>query len=63
VTPTLPDILDDHLILRAVQTDADAEKVIELNAQVHGADEGEIVRYWLYHGHPAMQREDWQPSR
>lgn len=59
MTPTLPDILDDHLILRAVQTDADAEKVIELNAQVHGADEGEIVRYWLYHGHPAMQREDW----
>jgi predicted N-acetyltransferase YhbS len=54
-----PDILDNNLVLRAVQTDADAEKVIKLNAQVHGADEGEIVRYWLYHGHPTMQREDW----
>jgi predicted N-acetyltransferase YhbS len=54
-----PRTLEDGFTLRAVRTDADAEKVIDLNAQVHGPDEGEAVRYWLFEGHPKMRREDW----
>jgi len=45
--------------LRAVETDADAEQVSAINAEIHGPDEGAIVRRWLFEGHPATSRPDW----
>jgi GNAT superfamily N-acetyltransferase len=56
---SFPRSVGDGLLLRAVQTDAEAEKVIALNAEIHGPDEGEVVRHWLFHGHPTMSRGDW----
>jgi GNAT superfamily N-acetyltransferase len=47
------------LELRAVQTDEEAEKVAVLNGQMHGLEEENIVRHWLFHGHPTMKRDDW----
>lgn len=52
-----PRSLGDGLTLRAVETDADAAKVIAINAEVHG--EGDIVRHWLMEGHPVIFREGW----
>ena len=57
MTLTQPNTLDDNFTLRAVQTDAAAEKVIELNAQVHGADEGDVVRFATVDmGRPRLKR-------
>jgi GNAT superfamily N-acetyltransferase len=55
----LPRLLGGGLILRAVETDADAEKVIAINAAIHGADEASIVRHWLFEGHPTIFRGGW----
>ncbi len=51
--------LDNGLVLRAVETDADAEQVSAINAEIHGPDVGAIVRRWLFEGHPATSRPDW----
>lgn len=51
--------LAEGLILRGVETDADVEKVAAVNADVHGSEEGRIVRHWLFEGHPNIARGDW----
>lgn len=56
---SLPVSLDDGLILRAVETDRDMEKVVAINAEIHGAAEGQIVRRWLCEAHPTITRGDW----
>ena len=55
----LPISIDGGLVLRAVQTDADVEKVAAISGLVHGQDEEDIVRLWLFRGHPTMSRSDW----
>lgn len=55
----LPGSLGDGLVLRAVESDADAEKVIAINAEIHGPGEGRIVHHWLLEGHPTIFREGW----
>jgi predicted N-acetyltransferase YhbS len=56
---TLPQSLGDGLVLRAVESDGDAEKVIAINTEMHGAEVGGILRHWLFEGHPTMARGDW----
>jgi predicted N-acetyltransferase YhbS len=56
---TLPFALDEQLTLRAVQSDADAEKVIAINDEIHDSEAGDIVRRWLLEGHPNTSRGDW----
>jgi len=55
----LPMSIQGGLVLRAVQTDAEAERVAAINGHMHGQDAGDIVQYWLFHGHPTMPRNDW----
>jgi GNAT superfamily N-acetyltransferase len=55
----IPRDLGDGLTLRVVESDAQAEEVIAINAAIHGADAGDVVRHWFFHGHPTMAREDW----
>lgn len=57
--PQLPQPLTDDLVLRAVESDADAEKVIAINAEVHGSDLDPVLRRWLFEGHPKLLRGDW----
>jgi predicted N-acetyltransferase YhbS len=49
--------LGNGLTLRAVTSDADVDKVVAINAEIHG--EGDIVRHWLMQGHPVIFREGW----
>jgi predicted N-acetyltransferase YhbS len=56
---TLPRALGDGLVLRIVESDADAEKVIAINAETHGAEVGDILSHWFFEGHPTMSRGDW----
>ncbi len=51
--------LQENLALRFVESDADAEKVISVNAEIHGADAGAVIRYWLFAGHPILSRSDF----
>jgi predicted N-acetyltransferase YhbS len=51
--------LGDDLVLRAVESDADAEKVIAINAEIHGSELGAVLRVWMFDGHPTIQRRDW----
>jgi predicted N-acetyltransferase YhbS len=55
----LPQLLASGLVLRVVESDADAEQVISLNAQIHGAEVGDILRHWMFVGHPTLSRGDW----
>jgi predicted N-acetyltransferase YhbS len=54
-----PRTLGDGLILRTVESDADAEKVVAINDEIHGSDVGAVVRHWLFEGHPTTSRPDW----
>jgi predicted N-acetyltransferase YhbS len=56
---TLPRSLGDGLVLRVVESDGDAEKVIAINAETHGAEVGAILRHWFFEGHPTLARGDW----
>ncbi len=51
--------IDEGLVLRAVETDAQVAKVAALNGEIHGAEEEQIVRHWLFEGHPHISRGDW----
>jgi len=55
----LPRSLGNGLTLRAVESDADVEKVVAINTQVHDAETGDIARHWLMGGHPVIFREGW----
>jgi GNAT superfamily N-acetyltransferase len=54
-----PRDLGNGLVLRVVESDAQVEEVIAINAAMHGADAGDVVRHWLFHDHPTLGREDW----
>jgi GNAT superfamily N-acetyltransferase/N-acetylglutamate synthase-like GNAT family acetyltransferase len=58
-TLEMPHPVDENLVLRAARDDADVEKVIAINAEVHGPNEGHMLRHWLYAGHPRIRRADW----
>jgi predicted N-acetyltransferase YhbS len=55
----LPRTLGDGLVLRIIESDTDAEKVVAVNTEIHGSDVGAIVRHWLFEGHPTVVRGDW----
>jgi GNAT superfamily N-acetyltransferase len=54
-----PRDLGNGMTLCVVETDEQAEKVIALNAEMHGAEVGDILHHWMFEGHPTMAREDW----
>jgi GNAT superfamily N-acetyltransferase len=55
----LPQELGDGLVLRAVESDADADRVIAINSAIHGTGVEPVLRRWLLDGHPALFREGW----
>lgn len=55
----IPRDLGDGLTLRVVQSEADADKVVSINGDVHDQEVREIVRYWFDQGHPTSLREHW----
>ncbi len=55
----IPRDLGDGLTLRVVRSDADADKVVAINAEVHDQEAQDIVRHWFKEGHPTSLREYW----
>jgi GNAT superfamily N-acetyltransferase len=55
----IPRDLGDGLTLRVVQTEADADKVVAINGEVHDQEVRDIVRHWFDKGHPTSLREYW----
>ncbi len=54
-----PRDLGAGLTLRVVRSDADADKVVAINAEVHDEEVRDIVRHWFTEGHPTSLREYW----